>query len=186
MQQSFAPHTLRQWPGHPADGLAKTTWQIVKWLQRQWLPVNRITAEQFVGTFAGKHDFDVLARFPGDEKQRYQGRVGDGFIQIPDDLRKRCDELGLADDFGHMSRADGLGGSDGDVDLGEAFAFEARGERDQPRVVPHRQRCDCRRVDAAGQKRSNGNVGAHVFGHRIFEHLGDLVITALVAERWRS
>ncbi len=46
--------------------------------------------------------------------------VGDGFVEIPDDLGQGRDELLLADHLGHMPRADRLGRRDGDVDLGEA------------------------------------------------------------------
>ena len=79
-----------------------------------------------------------------------------------------------------MSRADRLGRRDGDVDLGEAFPFEAGGERDQPRVVSHRQRGDGGGVDAAGQERADSDIGAHVLGDRILEHRGDLVVAALL------
>src|ERR1700754_553678 len=58
---------------------------------------------------------------------------------------------------------------------------EAGGEGDQPRVVPNGQRCDRGRVDAAGQKRADGDVGAHVLGHRVLQDRGDLVIAGLLA-----
>ena len=123
----------------------------------------------------------MLAGLAGDEEERHQRRVGDGFVQIPDDFGQGGDELGLIDHLRHMPRADRLCRRDRDVDLGEPLPFEAGGEGDQPRVVPHRQGGDRRRVDAAGQEGADGDVGAHVLGDRILEHRGDLVVALLLA-----
>ncbi len=123
----------------------------------------------------------MLAGFAGDEEQRHQRRIGHGFVEIPDDFGQGRDELGLIDHLGHVPGADRLGRCDGDVDLGEALAFEPGGERDQPRVVPHGQRGDRGGIDAAGQERAHRDVGAHVLGDRILQHRGDLVIARLLA-----
>ena len=125
----------------------------------------------------------MLARFAGDEEQRHQRGVGDGFVEIPDDFGQGGDELGLADDLGDVPRADRLGGGHRHVDLREAFPLEARREGDQPWVVPHRQRGDRSRVDAAGQEGADGDVGAHVLGDRVLQHRGDLVVAALLTGR---
>ena len=82
-----------------------------------------------------------------------------------------------------MPCPDRLGRGDRDVDLRETLPLEAGCEGDQARVVPHRQRGDRRRVDAARQECADGDVGAHVLGHRILEHRGDLVVTALLVAR---
>ena len=123
----------------------------------------------------------MLARLARDEEERDQCGVGDGFVQIPDDFGQRRDELGLADDLRHVSCTDRLGRGDRDVDLGEALAFEAGGERDQPGVVPHGQCRDRRRVDAAGQERADRDIGTHVLGDGVLEHSGDLVVARLFA-----
>ncbi len=118
----------------------------------------------------------MLARLAGNEEQRYERWVGNGFVQIPDDFGQRRDELGLTDHLRHVPCADRLRRRDGDVDLGIALAFEAGGERDQSRVVPHGQRRDRRRIDTAGQECAHRDVGAHVLGHRVLQHLGDLSV----------
>jgi hypothetical protein len=82
-----------------------------------------------------------------------------------------------------VPRADRLGRRDRDVDLGEAFPFEAGGECDQARVVAHRQGGDRGGVDTAGQEGADGDVGAHVLGDGILEHRGDLVVAALLTAR---
>ena len=123
----------------------------------------------------------MFARLTRDEEQRHQRRVGHRFVEIPDDLGQRGDELRLADHLGDVAGADRLGGCDGHVDLREAFALEARGEGDQPRVVPDRQGGDGGGVDPAGQEGPDGDVGAHVLGHRVLQDRGDLVVAGLLA-----
>ena len=78
------------------------------------------------------------------------------------------------------SHADRRGGLGGHVDLGEALALEAGRERQQVRVVPLGQRGDRGGVDAAGQERADRDVGAHVLGHRVVEHVGDPVVERLL------
>src|SRR6201999_1710012 len=52
------------------------------------------------------------------------------------------------------------------------------------RVVPHREGGYRRRVDPAGQKGADGDVGAPVLGDRNLEHRGDLALAwPLVARR---
>ena len=80
-----------------------------------------------------------------------------------------------------MAGADRLCGRDGHIHLGEALAFESGGEGDQPWIVPDRQRGNGGGVNATGQKRPDGDIRAHVFGHRILKHLGDLVVASLLA-----
>ena len=123
----------------------------------------------------------MFARFARDEEQRHQCGVGHRFVEIPDDLRQRGDELRLADDLGDVAGADRLGGRDGDIDLREPFALEAGGEGDQPRVVPDRQCGDGGGIDTARQERSDGDVGAHVLGDGVLQDRGDLVIAGLLA-----
>ena len=82
-----------------------------------------------------------------------------------------------------MAGADRLRGCHRHVDLGEAFAFETCGEGDQLGVVPDRQGGDGGGVDATGQERPDGDVGAHVFGHRVLQDGGDLVVAGLFGPR---
>ena len=82
-----------------------------------------------------------------------------------------------------MSRTDGFGGCDGDVDLGEALPFETCGEGDQARVVPDGQSGDRGGVDAAGQERADGDVRTHVLGHRVLQDGRDLVVASLLGTR---
>src|SRR5215212_6370664 len=80
-----------------------------------------------------------------------------------------------------MPGTDRLRRCDRDVDLGETLPLETGGERDEARVVAHRERSDCGGVDPARQERADGHVGPHVLGDRILEHRGDLVVAALLA-----
>ena len=179
VQQALSAHALGQRRGDLGHRPAQRAGEIVERLERQRFPVDRVAAEQLVGALAGQHDLDVLARLAGDEEQRHQRGVGDGFVEIPDDLGQRGDELGLVHHLGDVPGADRLGRGHRHVDLREALALEAGGEGDQPWVVPHRQRRDRGGVDAAGQEGADGDIGAHVLGDRVLQHRGDLVVAAL-------
>jgi hypothetical protein len=76
--------------------------------------------------------------------------------------------------------ADGLRRLGGDVDLGEALPLEADGEGHQVGVVALGERGDRRGVDAAGEERADGDVGAHVHPHRVVEDVGDAVVERLL------
>ena len=180
MQQALAAHALGQRLAHLAHRAPHRPRQIVKGLQRQRLSIDRVATEQFVGAFAGQHHLHVLTGFARDEEQRDQRRVGNRLVEVPDDLGQRGDELVGLDHLGDVPGADRLGGGHRDVDLGESLPLETGGEGDQPGVVPDGQGRDRRGVDAAGQKRPDGDVGAHVLGHRVLEDRGDLVVAGLL------
>ena len=154
VQQALAAHAVRQGFGQRSHRAPKRSRQVVERLERQRFPIDGVAAEQLVGALAGQHHLDVLARLAGDEEQRHQRRVGHRFVEVPDDLGQRGDELVGSHHLGDVPRADRLGRCHRDVDLGEALTLEAGGEGDQPRVVPDGQRRDRGRVDAAGQKRT--------------------------------
>ncbi|CFR92040.1 Uncharacterised protein [Mycobacterium tuberculosis] len=180
VQQTLAAHALRQWLGNFSHRPAQWLGQVVKRPQRQRFSIDCVAAEQFVGAFARQHHFDVLSGLAGDEEQRYQRWVSDRLVEVPDDLGQGGDELVGADHLGDVTGTDGLCRSHRDVDLGEALALETGGEGDQPRIVPDGQRRDGRGVDTPGQKRADGDIGAHMLGHRVLKHCRDLVIAGLV------
>ena len=120
----------------------------------------------------------MLAGLAGDEEQRHQCRVGHRFVEIPDDLGQRGDELRLADDLGDMA---------GPMASAEATATSTseNPSRSKP-VVNVISRGLCRMASAAmavGRSRRttpHRDVGAHVLGHRVLEHRGDLVVAGLL------
>ena len=122
----------------------------------------------------------MLAGLVRDEVQRHEGRVGDRVVEVPDDEGQRPGELLLGDPAGDVLHPDGLRRLVGDVVLGIALGPERRGEGEQVGVVALGQGGDRRRVDAAGQERADGHVGAHVLGDRVVEDGGDPVVEGLL------
>jgi hypothetical protein len=127
-----------------AEQAAQRAGHLLEGRQRQRLLVDRVAAEQLVGTLPGEHHLHVPAGLPGDEPQRHQSRVGHRVVEVPDDQRQHLHHLVRrdgADDVPHPDRRGRLGG---DVHLGVALAFETRGERDEVGVVLLGQRRDRR------------------------------------------
>jgi hypothetical protein len=53
--------------------------------QRQRLAVDRVAAEELVGTLPRQHDRDVLGGLLRHKIQRYERGVGHRIIEVPDD-----------------------------------------------------------------------------------------------------
>ena len=183
VEQTLAASAVRDAFGQLAGSPTQSLGEVLERLERQRLTVDRVAAEQLVGTLAGQHDLDVLARFLRDEPQRNQCRIGYRVVEVPDDLGNGSGELGGGDHLDDVLRADRCGRFCRDVDLGIALTFETGREGDQVGVVAHRQRRDRRGVDTTGQERTDGDVGAHVLGDRILECLGDFLVARLLGAR---
>ena len=179
MQQTLSAGALGDAVGDLAREASKRGGQAVEALQGEGLLVDGVPAEEFVGALAREHHLDVLASGLGHEVQRDECGVGDRIVEVPDDLRDRGDVLLGGDGPHDVPGPDGGRRLRCDVGLRIAFALERCGEGDQIGVVLDRERRDGRRIDTAGQERSDGDVGAHVLGDGVGEDVGDLVVALL-------
>ena len=121
----------------------------------------------------------MLAGFASDEVQRYERRISDGLVEVPDDFRDSRREFFGGDDLDHMLHADRRSGLRRDVDLRVALPLEAGGEGHQLLVMTTGERGNHGGVDTAREEGPDGHVGAHVLGDRILQRVRDPSVRGL-------
>jgi len=170
---------LGQGPAHRGQPSAQRTRQHGYRTQAQRFAVDVVAAEQLVGPFTRQHHLDVLAGFARHEVEGHQRRVGHWIVQVPHDQRQRLAQFLFTDGLDEVLDADRRRGLGRHVHLGVALALETSSEGEQVRVVLLGERRDGRRINATGQERPDGHVGAHVLADRVVQHLEDPVVQLL-------
>jgi len=134
-QHVLAAHPVGQRPADSSQAATQRVRQAGDGAQGRRFVVDRVTAEQLVGTLTGQHHLDVLAGLIGDEVQRHQGGIGYRIVQVPDDQRQGPGEFLLGYPAGVVLDADRPRRLLGYVILRIAIHLEGGGKGQQVRVV---------------------------------------------------
>ena len=165
---------VRQFGCHCACGLTQRFGHLMLVIHKvNRLAVHGVAAKQFIGTFAGKHDLDVLAGVLGQKVKRNFRRVGHGFIQVPLDQAVGFKELFGIHLIGNAGHTDFLTELLGIRQLGVFFLRIADREALDMRstlsnLVDHKAGIHTGRKEAA-----NLNIGNLVGGNAFGKGIGD-------------
>ena len=121
-----------------------------------------ITGEAFVAAVSRQRDRHVLARDAADEVRRDHGAVGEGLIEVADELLEGDPYVG-AKDLDVMIRPEVLGHLVGPGDLIEHLIGKPDREGPDPMRRGARHQChDKARVDTARKKRADRHVAGEM------------------------
>ena len=162
--------------------------------------VDAVAAEELVGSFAGKHRFDLRCRDLVDEVQRHGGRVGGRLVHVPLHAGQAFPILVLADvlvGVGDMQLVGELvsprdlvahhaAGAFGVVGGGVLVAIESYGERFDVGGFLGQASRHVAGVDARGQEAADLDVGhvvvAHAVAHCFVDGLDGILTATLRIE----
>jgi hypothetical protein len=132
-----------------------------------------VASEQFVATHAGEDDCYVAARKLRDEVSRYECRIGDRLVHMPEQARKEPDDIRSHDDFvvlrteqiGHPTRVRQL-----IVKIISRASLEPDCIRPYRTVTVGRHQTDHRTgINTAGQEGADRHVAHHFHAHSLVE-----------------
>ena len=137
-----------------------------------------VAPEQLVRALAGRdHGDPLLAHLAGEQVERDRAGAHERRLAVPDDVGERVRDVGrqrLDDVVARAERAR-------DLLLVDALVVARVAERDRERAqlvlgLLLGERADQARVEAAGEVRADGNVGAQAQAHAVAEELLEVAV----------
>src|SRR5438067_1551016 len=159
--------------GHRKRRLPQSEWESVEARLIVTAEITAIASEKLIPAYAGKDDGHFPARELRNQICRYECRVGDGLVHMPEQARKERHDIRTDKDLVMVRlktlRNPARGRKLVVIGLGLA-SLESNGvSLDGTVAVRGHERDDGARVDPSRKKRTDGYVADHLESHRFFE-----------------